>query len=149
MRRDPPLEDAQFNALKAALAKAGLPADAIGERRQLGEIAWLVYLGRFADSQTWQQKADELARLDVKFERVNTPGRSRTGPVDRAIHDGGRRRAQARRVDPSRRARRAGGRADGAGPCSATCRCGPPIRPGTTPPGRSDSTRARRQRLNT
>ena len=32
-----------------------------------------VYVGRFADSQAWQQKADELRKLDVKFERVNTP----------------------------------------------------------------------------
>ena len=70
----PPLDDARFNALKAALAKAGVPADAIAERRQPQGGAWLVYLGRFADSQTWQQKADELTRLDVRFERVNAPG---------------------------------------------------------------------------
>ena len=70
----PPLDDAQFTALKAALAKAGVPSDAIAERRQPTGGAWIVYLGRFADSQTWQQKADELRKLDVKFERVNTPG---------------------------------------------------------------------------
>ena len=70
----PPLDDAQFTALKAALAKAGVPAEAIAERRQPHGGAWLVYLGRFADSQAWQQKADELRKLDVKFERVNTPG---------------------------------------------------------------------------
>ena len=70
----PPLDDAQFAALKAALAKAGVPSDAIAERRQPQGGAWIVYLGRFADSQTWQQKADELKKLDVKFERVNAPG---------------------------------------------------------------------------
>ena len=70
----PPLDDAQFTALKAALAKAGVPAEAIAERRQSHGGAWIVYLGRFADSQAWQQKADELRKLDVKFERVNTPG---------------------------------------------------------------------------
>ena len=70
----PPLDDAQFTTLKAALAKAGVPAEAIAERRQPHGGAWLVYLGRFADSQAWQQKADELRKLDVKFERVNTPG---------------------------------------------------------------------------
>ena len=70
----PPLDDAQFTALKAALAKAGVPSDAIGERRQPQGGAWIVYLGRFSDAQAWQQKADELRKLDVKFERVNAPG---------------------------------------------------------------------------
>ena len=69
----PPLDDAQFASLKAALAKAGVPAAAIAERRQAQGGTWIVYLGRFADSQTWQQKADELGKLDVKFDRVNTP----------------------------------------------------------------------------
>ena len=69
----PPLDDAQFTTLKAVLAKAGVPLDAIAERRQPAGGAWIVYLGRFADSQTWQQKADELKKLDVKFDRVNTP----------------------------------------------------------------------------
>ena len=69
----PALDDTQFAALKAALAKGGVPADAIAERRQPQGGSWIVYLGRFADSQTWQQKADELKKLDVKFDRVNTP----------------------------------------------------------------------------
>ena len=69
----PGLDDAQFAALKTALAKGGLPAEAIGERRQSQGGAWIVYLGRYTDAQTWQQKADELKKLDVKFERVNAP----------------------------------------------------------------------------
>ena len=69
----PPLDDARFAALKQALVKAGVPADAVAERRQTQGGTWIVYLGRFADSQAWQQKADELRKLDVKFERVNTP----------------------------------------------------------------------------
>ncbi len=69
----PPLDDAQFTTLKTALAKAGVPSDAIAERRQPTGGVWIVYLGRFADSQTWQQKADELRKLDVTFERVNAP----------------------------------------------------------------------------
>ena len=69
----PPLDDTQFASLKQALAKAGVPADAMVERRQSQGGSWMVYLGRFADSQTWQQKADELKKLDVKFDRVNTP----------------------------------------------------------------------------
>jgi len=69
----PPIDDAQFAALKTALTKAGVPADAIAERRQPQGGAWMVYLGRYADAQAWQQKADEMRKLDVKFERVNTP----------------------------------------------------------------------------
>jgi hypothetical protein len=69
----PPIDDAQFAALKSALNKAGVPADAIAERRQPKGGAWIVYLGRYADAQTWQQKADEMRKLGVKFERVNTP----------------------------------------------------------------------------
>ena len=69
----PALDDAQFATLKAALTKAGVPSDAIAERRQTQGGSWIVYLGRFADAQTWQQKADELRKLDVKFDRVNAP----------------------------------------------------------------------------
>jgi len=69
----PPLDDTQFTALKAALAKAGVPPEAVVERRQSQGGTWIVYLGRFADSQTWQQNADELRKLDVRFERVNSP----------------------------------------------------------------------------
>ena len=67
------LDDVQFATLKSALAKGGVPPDAIAERRQTQGGAWIVYLGRFADAQAWQQKADELRKLDVKFERVNAP----------------------------------------------------------------------------
>ena len=69
----PGLDDTQFAALKTALAKGGVPADGIAERRESKGGAWIVYLGRFPDSQAWQQKADELKKLDVKFDRVNTP----------------------------------------------------------------------------
>ena len=67
------LNDAEFAALKTALSKAGLPDDAIGERRQSKGGAWIVYLGRFNDSDAWQQKAAELRKLDVTFDRVNAP----------------------------------------------------------------------------
>ena len=69
----PGLDDAQFAALRTALGKGGVPATAIAERRQTQGGTWIVYLGRFTDAQTWQQKADELKKLDVKFERVNAP----------------------------------------------------------------------------
>ena len=69
----PPIDNDQFTKLKAALAKAGVPPDAVAERRQSQGGSWIVYLGRYADAQTWQQKADELRKLDVKFDRVSTP----------------------------------------------------------------------------
>jgi hypothetical protein len=67
------LDDAQIASLRQALTKAGVPPDALAERRQSQGGAWMVYIGRFADSQTWQRKADELKRLDIGFERVNAP----------------------------------------------------------------------------
>ncbi len=69
----PPLNDAEFATLKTALTKAGLAEDAIGERRQTKGGAWIVYLGRYADANAWQDKATELRKLDVKFDRVNAP----------------------------------------------------------------------------
>jgi len=67
------LDDPQFASLRQALVKAGVPAGALAERRQSQGGTWMVYMGRFADAQTWQQKADELKRLDIGFERVNEP----------------------------------------------------------------------------
>jgi len=69
----PPLNDAEFTALKTALGKAGLPDTAIGERRQTKGGAWIVYLGRFADAGALQQKSAELRQLEVKFDHVNAP----------------------------------------------------------------------------
>ena len=69
----PPLNDAEFAALKTALGKAGLSDAAIGERRQTKGGAWLVYLGRFADADARQSKAAELRKLDLKAEPVNSP----------------------------------------------------------------------------
>jgi hypothetical protein len=68
-----PLTPAQWTSLAQALGRAGVPADAIGERRQPQASRWMVYMGRYADEQTWQRKADELRRLNLKFERVSAP----------------------------------------------------------------------------
>ena len=68
-----PIDSATFATLKTALTKAGVPPDAIAERRQMQGGSWMVYLGRYADPLAWQQKADEMKKLDVKFERVSTP----------------------------------------------------------------------------
>ena len=67
------LDDAQFAALKTALTKGGVPVDGIAERRESRGGTWIVYLGRFADAHAWEQKADELKKLEVKFDRVNAP----------------------------------------------------------------------------
>jgi len=69
----PPLNDAEFAALKTALGKTGLAEAAIGERRQAKGGAWIVYLGRFADAGALQEKSAELRKLEVKFDRVNAP----------------------------------------------------------------------------
>jgi hypothetical protein len=69
----PPLEAAQLVALKAALIEAGVPADAIAERRQSQGGSWIAYLGRFSDATVRQQRASELGRLNVKFDPVNAP----------------------------------------------------------------------------
>jgi hypothetical protein len=69
----PPLESVQLVALKAALIGAGVPADAIAERRQSQGGSWIAYLGRFSDATVRQQRAGELGRLNVKFEPVNAP----------------------------------------------------------------------------
>jgi hypothetical protein len=68
-----PLDDAQMAALRQALTKAGVPAAALAERRQPQGGSWMVYMGRYADAQSWQEKADELKRLDIGFERVSAP----------------------------------------------------------------------------
>ncbi|HEY9027346.1 MAG TPA: hypothetical protein VIP05_23845 [Burkholderiaceae bacterium] len=69
----PPLNDAEFAALKTALGKAGLSDAAIGERRQTKGGAWIVYLGKFADADARQDKASELRKLDLKADPVNSP----------------------------------------------------------------------------
>ncbi len=67
------LDDTQANALRLALTKAGVPAAALGERRQSQGGTWAVYMGRFPDGQAWQNKADELKRMNLSFERVYAP----------------------------------------------------------------------------
>jgi hypothetical protein len=67
------LTDAQAATLRQALAKAGVASTAIAERREPAPASWMVYMGRYADADQWQKKADELRDLHVKFERVNTP----------------------------------------------------------------------------
>ncbi len=68
-----PLSSAQWLTLTQALAQAGVPAEAIAERRQQRPGRWIVYMGRYADAQQWQHKADELKRLGLRFERVSAP----------------------------------------------------------------------------
>jgi hypothetical protein len=68
-----PLNDTELAALRKTLAKAGVQPEAIVERKQQPTNTWLVYIGRFSDSEAWQAKADELRRLNIKFDRVTQP----------------------------------------------------------------------------
>lgn len=67
------LTEAQAATLRQALAQAGVPPAAIVERREPAPPSWMIYMGRYADAEQWQKKADELRGLHVKFERVGTP----------------------------------------------------------------------------
>ena len=66
-----PLTPAQWTTLTQALARAGVPTSAIAERKL--PARWMVYMGRYPDEQQWQHKADELRRLNLKFDRVTSP----------------------------------------------------------------------------
>jgi len=68
-----PLTPAQWTTLHQSLVRAGVPASAITERRQPSPGRWMVYMGRYADEPQWQHKADELKRLNIRFERVSAP----------------------------------------------------------------------------
>jgi len=69
-----PLTPTQWTTLNQTLLRAGVPASAIAERRLPSQGGrWMVYMGRYADEQQWQHKADELKRLNIRFERVSAP----------------------------------------------------------------------------
>lgn len=68
-----PLDDLQLATLHRALVQAGVAPGALAERRQPSPGNWMVYMGRFVDDDAWQRKADELKRLNLKFDRVNAP----------------------------------------------------------------------------
>jgi hypothetical protein len=68
-----PLNAPEWNTLAGSLAAAGIPVDAISERDQHRPARWMIYMGRYTDPLTWQRKADELRRMNIRYERVSTP----------------------------------------------------------------------------
>lgn len=68
-----PFSEAEVAAAEAALLAAGLPAGS-WQREQVERAgAWMVYFGRFADSETRRLKEEELRRLKLVVEPVKTP----------------------------------------------------------------------------
>jgi len=68
-----PLSQAQVAALRQSLVRAGVPPEAVTERRLQRPAAWMIYMGRYADPQVLQRKADELRRMNVSFAHVSAP----------------------------------------------------------------------------
>ena len=67
------LDDHQLASLRQTLTRAGVPPDALVERREIRPASWMIYMGRYADEPSWQRKADELRRMNLRFERVSRP----------------------------------------------------------------------------
>ena len=71
------LEAGPFTAAEAdsaeSLLQAALPASSWVRAIAVQPGVWLVYLGRFADLEAMQQKANELRRLQAPFEEVQGP----------------------------------------------------------------------------
>jgi hypothetical protein len=68
-----PFSEAEVAAAEAALLAAGLPAGS-WQREQVERAGgWMVYFGRFADSDARRQKEEELRRLKLVVEPVKTP----------------------------------------------------------------------------
>lgn len=60
-------------AVENVLAQASLPAGSWAREQVARAAPWAVYMGRFSDKDTMRGKADELRRLKVTFEEMNSP----------------------------------------------------------------------------
>jgi hypothetical protein len=67
-----PFDDAQIEAAEAALATL-VPAGNWARVRTTVPGAWMVYMGKYLDEETFARKQGELRRLRVEFERVTAP----------------------------------------------------------------------------
>lgn len=65
-------DDAQSAALRLA-AQTALPVDAWTLEEVVEPARWIVYMGRYPDSQTLARKRAELAALDLRIEPVANP----------------------------------------------------------------------------
>jgi len=68
-----PFSDADIAAAESGLAIAGVPAGASERQNVQAPPAWLVYMGRFSDPAVLKSKEDELRRLKLSFDVVQTP----------------------------------------------------------------------------
>ncbi len=60
-----PFDAAQADALRTALAAAGVPADAWTLEGQAASGRWIVYMGRYPDAESLEKKRAELRALRV------------------------------------------------------------------------------------
>lgn len=64
---------AEAAAIQRAIVGNGVPVAAVSVRADPQPARWIVYMGRFADGPSWQKKADELRKLDLRYAAVTHP----------------------------------------------------------------------------
>lgn len=69
-----PFDNAQADALRQALATAGLPAAAWALEPIAPPERWIVYMGRYADTDALEKKRAELRALRVDTAPITLPG---------------------------------------------------------------------------
>lgn len=68
-----PLNDNAVNAAARELAQAGVPAGGWVDMRRELPGRWIVYMGRFAERDALQRKAEELQRLGLAASELKAP----------------------------------------------------------------------------
>ncbi len=68
-----PFNEAGARAAEAVLAEQGVPEGAVSREVVARSYTWGVVMGRFADREALRLKAEELKRLNVRFEEINSP----------------------------------------------------------------------------
>ena len=76
-----PLDDAGAAAAEAVLIKAGLPEGSWLRETAAPAPQWLVYAGRVANPAALRERANELRKLKLSFEVIDTPAELATGIV--------------------------------------------------------------------
>lgn len=68
-----PFNEAGARAAEAVLAEQGVPEGAVSREVVARSYTWGVVMGRFADREALRLKAEELKRLNVRFEEITSP----------------------------------------------------------------------------
>lgn len=68
-----PFNEAGAVAAEAVLAQQGVPEGAVARELVARSYTWGVVMGRFPDREALRARADELRRLNVRFEELATP----------------------------------------------------------------------------